>query len=69
VLTIDDRQGDWLEGWIPEELLRLPEELAFADQALDDPRALEPFLKAAKPTGQPTIPMAAYVRLMYLKFR
>lgn len=68
-MTIDDKQADLFEGWIPEEFLKLSEELSFADKALEDPRVMEPFLKTAKLTGRPTIPMAAYVRLMYLKFR
>jgi len=69
MLTIDDKQADLFEGWIPPEFLTLSEELAFVDRTLDDSRALEPFLKTAKSTGRPTIPIAAYLRLMYLKFR
>jgi IS5 family transposase len=69
MLTIDDKQADLFEGWIPEKFLELPEELVFADKALDDPRVMEPFLKAAKFTGRPTTAIAAYLRLMYLKFR
>jgi len=69
MLTIDDKQTDLFEGWIPEDFLKLSEELAFADKALEDPRVMEPFLKTAKMTGRPTIAMAGYLRLMYLKFR
>jgi len=69
MLTIDSKQVDLFETWIPEPLLQLPEELAFADKALEDPRILEPFLKDAKSTGRPTTAIATYLRMMYLKFR
>lgn len=69
MLIIDDKQGDLLEGWIPDGFLKLSEELSFADKALDDARVMEPFLKGAKFTGRPTTAIATYLRLMYLKFR
>jgi len=69
MLTIDNKQGDLFETWVPEQLLELPEELAFADKALDDSRVLEPFLKNAKSNGRPSTAIATYLRMMYLKFR
>jgi len=69
MLTIDNPQLDLFDGWIPPELLELSEELAFADRVLSDPRVLEPFLKNAKLKGRPSIPIATYLRLMYLKER
>ena len=69
MLTLDDREQDLFAGWIPEELLKLSEELEFADQALNDPRILEVFEKKAKTTGRPTIAIATYLRMMYLKRR
>lgn len=72
----DNRQLDLCEGWIPEYLLELPEELAFADKMFDDPQILEPFVKKEKEaqqkkkqTGRPGTPIATYLRMMYLKFR
>lgn len=69
MLTIDNKQSDLFESWIPEPMLELPEELAFADKAFDDPRVLEPFLKDAKTTGRPSTAISTYLRIMYLKFR
>lgn len=69
MLTIDNKQPELFDSWIPEHLLTLPEELAFADKAFDDPRVLEPFRKDAASTGRPSTPIATYIRMMYLKFR
>ena len=69
MLTLDDRGQDLFAGWIPEELLKLSEELEFADEALNDPRILEVFEKNAKTTGRPSVPIATYLRMMYLKRR
>jgi len=69
MLTIDNKQADLFETWIPEQLLQLPEELAFADKALGDSRVLEPFLKDCKTIGRPTTAISTYLRMMYLKFR
>lgn len=69
MLTINNKQADLFETWIPEQLLQLPDELAFADKALNDSRVLEPFLKDAKSTGRPSTAIATYLRMMYLKFR
>ena len=69
MLTMDNRQGDLLEGWISPALLELSEELAHVDRVLDGEGILKPFLAGAKLTGRPTTAMATYVRMMYLKFR
>jgi IS5 family transposase len=69
MLIIDNPQPDLFDGWLPPELWELSEELAFADKALSDWRVLEPFLKTAKLKGRPRVPIATYLRLMYLKER
>jgi IS5 family transposase len=69
MLTMDNRQGDLLEGWISPALLELSEELTHVDRVLDGEGILKPFLAGAKLTGRPTTAMATYVRMMYLKFR
>lgn len=69
MLTIENKQPELFNSWIPESMLELPEELAFADKAFEDPRVLEPFLKDAKSTGRPSTAIATYLRMMYLKWR
>lgn len=69
MLTLDDKQPDLFDGWIAPHLLELSEEPAFVDKTLDDPRVLEPFLKGAALTGRPSIAIATYLRMMYLKHR
>jgi IS5 family transposase len=69
MLRLDDPQPDLFDGWIPPALWELSEELAFAEEALSDPRVLEPFLKNAKRKGRPSTSMATYLRMMYLKER
>jgi IS5 family transposase len=69
MLIRDHGQDDLFDGWIPPELLELSEELKFADAALCDPRVVEPFVKDEKRTGRPSVPIATYLRLMYLKHR
>jgi IS5 family transposase len=69
MLTLDDPGQDLFAGWIPEELLKLSEELEFADKVLSDARILEVFGKNAKTTGRPSTAIATYLRMMYLKRR
>jgi IS5 family transposase len=58
------------ESVLPEELLRLPEELARVDAMLDAPVFLAPFVSFFDPRiGLPSTPMETYLRLMFLKFR
>lgn len=55
---------------LPEEVLRLPEELARVDALLDDPVFFAPFVPFFDPrVGRPSTPMEVYLRLMFLKFR
>src|SRR3954465_9202563 len=58
------------EAVLPEEVLRLPEELARVDALLDDPVFFAPFGPFFDPRlGRPSTPMEVYLRLMFLKFR
>lgn len=55
---------------LPEEVLRLSEELARVDALLDDPAFFAPFVPLFDPrVGRPSTPMEVYLRLMFLKFR
>jgi len=67
--TVGDQPTLW-EAILPDELRRLPEELARVDVLLDDPRFFVPFSPFFDPTiGRPSTPMETYLRLMFLKFR
>jgi IS5 family transposase len=58
------------EAVLPEEVLRLPAELARVDALLDDPVFFAPFVPFFDPRlGRPSTPMEVYLRLMFLKFR
>jgi len=67
--TVGDQPSLW-ESVLPEELLRLPQELARVDVLLDDPAFFAPFVPFFDPRiGRPSTPMETYLRLMFLKFR
>jgi IS5 family transposase len=67
--TVGDQCSLW-ESMLPEEVLRLPEELARVDALLDDPAFFAPFVPFFDPRmGRPSTPMESYLRLMFLKFR
>jgi IS5 family transposase len=67
--TIGGQVSLW-ESLLPEEVLRLPEELARVDVLLDDPVFFVPFAPHFDPlVGRPSTPMECYLRLMFLKFR
>jgi IS5 family transposase len=67
--TVGDQPTLW-ESVLPEELQRLPEELARVDALLDDPAFFTPFVPFFDPQlGRPSTPMETYLRLMFLKFR
>jgi len=67
--TIGDQPSLW-ESLLPEEVLRLPEELARVDALLDDPAFFAPFALHFDPViGRPSTPVECYLRLMFLKFR
>ena len=67
--TVADQPTLW-EAILPEELCRLPVELARVDVLLDDPVFFAPFVPFFDPRiGRPSTPMETYLRLMFLKFR
>src|SRR5918994_265257 len=67
--TVADQPTLW-EAILPEELRRLPEELARVDALLDDPVFFTSFVPFFDPRiGRPSTPMENYLRLMFLKFR
>jgi IS5 family transposase len=67
--TVGDQPTLW-EAILPEELRRLPAELARVDVLLDDPAFFAPFTPFFDPRiGRPSTPMETYLRLMFLKFR
>ena len=67
--TVADQPSLW-EAILPEELRRLPIELARIDVLLDDPVFFAPFVPFFDPRiGRPSTPMETYLRLMFLKFR
>ena len=67
--TVGDQCSLW-ESILPEEVQRLPEELARVDALLDDPAFFAPFAPFFDPRiGRPSTPMETYLRLMFLKFR
>jgi IS5 family transposase len=67
--TIGDQPSLW-ESLLPEEVLRLPAELARVDALLDDPAFFAPFAPFFTPRmGRPSTPVECSLRLMFLKFR
>ena len=67
--TVGDQPSLW-ESLLPEEVLRLPAELARVDALLDDPVFFAPFAAHFHPLiGRPSTPVECYLRLMFLKFR
>ena len=67
--TVGDQPWLW-ESLLPEEVLRLPVELARVDALLDDPAFFAPFARFFDPLiGRPSTPVECYMRLMFLKFR
>ena len=67
--TVADQPTLW-EAILPDELRRLPVELARVDALLDDPVFFAPFVPFFDPgMGRPSTPMETYLRLMFLKFR
>ena len=67
--TVADQSMLW-EAILPEELRRLPAEVARIDVLLVDPAFFAPFVPFFDPTmGRPSTPVETYLRLMFLKFR
>ncbi len=70
MLRLTDPQLTLWEELLPPELKVLSEELQKVDELLDDERFLAPFAERFGTTiGRPTVPIATYLRLMYLKYR
>lgn len=70
MLQLNAPGPDLWESVLPEDLKKLSDELTRVDELLRDPCLMEPFLREFNQTrGRPTIPVATYLRLMYLKFR
>jgi len=67
--TRNDQPTLW-ESVLPQDLLRLPAELARVDALLDDEAFFAPFRPYFDPVfGRPSTPIETYLRLMFLKFR
>jgi IS5 family transposase len=70
MLQLHPEGPDLWDSILPEEVRKLPEELARVDELFDDPNLMKPFLRRFKTTiGRRGVPVATYLRLMYLKFR
>lgn len=70
MLRLKAEGADLWDSILPDELRKLPEELEHVNSILDDDRLMEPFVKRFSTTmGRPSVPVATYVRLMYIKFR
>ena len=62
--TVGDQPSLW-ESILPEEVRRLPEELARVDALLDDAAFFAPFVPFFDlRIGRPSTPMEVYLRLM-----
>jgi len=67
--TVGDQCSLW-ESILPEEVRRLPDELARVDALLNDAAFFTPFVPFFDlRIGRPSTPMETYLRLMFLKFR
>ena len=63
--TVGDQPSLW-ESILPEEVRRLPEELARVDALLDDAAFCAPFVPFFDlRIGRPSTPMEVYLRLMF----
>ena len=70
MLRLSHDQPSLWESVLPPELFQMSEELAQVDRLLDDERFFAPFRKRFYTrVGRPTIPIATYLRMMYLKRR
>lgn len=68
MLRLTDDQPTLWESVLPSELFQMSEELAEIDRLLDDERFFAPFKERfSTRMGRPTIPVATYLRMMYLK--
>jgi transposase, IS5 family len=70
MLRLKDEQPSLWESVLRPDLFQLNEELARVDRLLDDDRFMSPFReKFNTKIGRPTVPVATYLRMMYLKRR
>jgi transposase, IS5 family len=70
VLRESDPQPSLWEALLPEELKRLPGELAQVDAFLDDERFIAPWRALFdRRLGRPSVPIDTLLRLLYLKHR
>jgi len=70
MLRLNKDQPSLWENVLPQEVLTLSEELAKVDALLDDERFFAPFRQRfSTHLGRPTVPVATYLRMMYLKRR
>jgi IS5 family transposase len=70
MLRLSKDQPSLWESVLPAELFQMNEELAEVNRLLDDERFLDPFrVRFSTRIGRPTIPVATYLRMMYLKRR
>jgi IS5 family transposase len=68
VLQLKSKGPDLWDSIIPEEARALPEDLAHVDELLRNERFMEPFvLRFNQTTGRRGLPVATYLRLMYLR--
>ena len=71
MLVVEADGGCLIDELLPAEVRLLPDDLVAVDGVLDDPGVVAPFRKRWETTalgwGRPSIPIATYLRLMYLK--
>ncbi|MDD5304978.1 MAG: transposase [Elusimicrobia bacterium] len=68
MLQLKSKGPDLWDTIIPEEARALPEDLAHVDELLRDERFMEPFVRRFdEKTGRRGLPVATYLRLMYLR--
>ncbi|MEQ1919081.1 MAG: transposase [Elusimicrobiota bacterium] len=68
MLQLKSKGPDLWDSIIPEEARALPEDLAYVDELLRDERFMKPFLsRFDQKTGRRGLPVATYLRLMYLR--
>ena len=68
MLQLKAKGPDLWDSIIPEEARALPEDLAYVDELLRDERFMEPFVsRFDEKTGRRGLPVATYLRLMYLR--
>lgn len=70
MLRVSERQIALWETLLPEEVTRLPQELARIDAYLDDERFIAPWRGVFHARlGRPSVPVTCLLRMLYLKHR